>query len=178
MRRWLRPTYIVDRIHEIEIRSLWARGIRGVILDLDNTLVPWNQAELPPEIQRWIEMAKIQGLRLCLVSNAFRGARVKQVAERLGLNFVLRAGKPFPWAFRRGLAMLGTAPQQTCAIGDQIFTDMLGANWLGLDTILVTPMTTRESPHTRLIRFLERPLRRRWRKLLASKPPPGAAPPA
>jgi len=57
---------------------------------------------------------------------------------------------------------MGTDPASTCAIGDQVFTDMLGANLLGIKTILVTPLSPHESPHTRLIRLIERPLRRRW----------------
>ena len=99
---------------------------------------------------------------MCVASNAVRGGRVMQVAETLGLTAVPRAGKPFPVAFRRAMETLRTEPSSTCAVGDQLFTDMLGANWLGLTTVLVDPLGKRESPHTRVIRLVERPMRRRW----------------
>ncbi len=140
MRRWLRPTQIVKRVAEIDLEALWQQGVRGLILDLDNTLVPWNGEDLTPEIRQWLEAARERGMRACIVSNAFKGRRVKRVAEALGLGCVVRAGKPFSGAFRRGLQLLGTTAAETCAIGDQVFTDMLGANRLGLVTVLVTPL--------------------------------------
>jgi HAD superfamily phosphatase (TIGR01668 family) len=106
-------------------------------------------------------------MALCLVSNAVRGRRVMQVAHEMGLSAVKLAGKPFPMAFRRAMAVMGTDADSTCAVGDQVFTDMLGANWLGIKTVLVAPLSARESPHTRLIRLVERPLRRRWARLHA-----------
>lgn len=101
-------------------------------------------------------------MRICLASNAVRAGRVSQVARSLDVPALTRAGKPFPRAFRRAMIQLGTEPHSTCAVGDQIFTDILGANWAGLTTVLVSPLSPRESPHTRLIRLIERPLRRRW----------------
>ncbi len=163
MRRLLRPVVMAGQIWEIDLKALWERGVRGLILDLDNTVVNWNAEELRPQVRSWVEEAKRRGMRVCLVSNAFFGKRVKRVARELGIACVVRAGKPFPRAFQRGLALLETEAAETCAIGDQVFTDMLGANWLGLTTALVSPLDRRESPHTRLLRWVERPLRRRWK---------------
>ena len=162
MRGLQRPTIMAERIWEVDLEALCARGVRGLILDLDNTLVDWNAETLRPEVRVWVEEARERGLRMCLVSNAFYGRRVKRVAGELGMASVVRAGKPFPRAFRRGMALLGTDAASTCAVGDQIFTDLVGANWIGLATVLLSPLGARESPHTRLIRLLERPLRRRW----------------
>ncbi len=162
MRRLLRPTLMARCLWEIDLDRLWEQGVRGLILDLDNTLVEWNRADLRPEVRAWVEAAQRRGLRLCLVSNAFRGRRVRVVAEALGMPVVVQAMKPFPRAFRKALATLGTEAGSTCAVGDQVFTDMLGANWLGLVTVLLDPLACRESPHTRVIRLIERPLRQRW----------------
>lgn len=164
MSGWLRPTVLAERVWEVDLASLWARGVRGLILDLDNTLVDWNAQELRPQVREWVEEAKRQGFRVCLVSNAFFGKRVRRVAGELGIESVVRAGKPFPGAFRKGMALLGTEAASTCAVGDQVFTDLLGANRLGLVTVLLTPLSPRESLHTRLIRLVERPLRNRWRE--------------
>ncbi len=113
-------------------------------------------------MRRWLEAARRKGMRLAMASNAIRGRRVVDLAKDLEVPVVKQAGKPFPVAFRRAMAAMGTDPSTTCAVGDQVFTDMLGANWLGLTTVLVKPLSKHESPHTRLIRLVERPLRRRW----------------
>ena len=162
VRNLLRPALLAEAVWDIDLDSLWALGTRGLILDLDNTLVDWNDTSVRPEVRAWLEAARRKGMRLCVASNAVRGKRVTRVARALGLLAVTRAGKPFPIAFRRAMAELATDASSTCAIGDQVFTDMLGANWLGLKTVLVRPLSRRESPHTRLIRLVERPLRRRW----------------
>lgn len=167
MRKLLRPARMARCIWELDLDQLWEQGVRGLILDLDNTLVEWNREELRPEVRAWVEAARRRGLRLCLVSNAFRGRRVRAVAEALGIPVVVQAMKPFPRAFRKALATLGTEAGGTCAVGDQVFTDMLGANWLGLVTILLAPLAPRESPHTKAIRLLERPLRRKWQRAMA-----------
>jgi HAD superfamily phosphatase (TIGR01668 family) len=162
VRTLLRPVLLAEAIWTVDLHWLSSQGIRGLILDLDNTLVDWNDTWVRPQVRSWLEAARRRQMRPCLVSNAVRGARVAQVGRQLRLPVLLHAGKPFPIAFRRAMVALGTDRRSTCAIGDQVFTDMLGANWLGLLTILVTPLSRRESPHTRLIRLIERPLRRRW----------------
>jgi HAD superfamily phosphatase (TIGR01668 family) len=167
VRNLLRPTLLVDAVWAIDLDALWEQGTRGLILDLDNTLVDWNATWVRPEVRAWLEAARRKGMALCLVSNAVRGRRVMQVAQEMCLSAVKLAGKPFPMAFRRAMAVMGTDAASTCAVGDQVFTDMLGANWLGIKTVLVAPLSGRESPHTRLIRLVERPLRRRWGRLHA-----------
>ena len=167
MRSLLRPVLLAEAIWTVDLQWLSSQGIRGLILDLDNTLVDWNATWVRPQVHTWLEAARRREMRLCLASNALGAARVARLARELKLLLVARAGKPFPVAFRRAMAALGTDPATTCAIGDQVFTDMLGANWLGLMTILVQPLSRRESPHTRLIRLLERPLRRRWARGLS-----------
>lgn len=165
----LRPTLLAEAVWQVDLEALWQRGIRGIILDLDNTLAPWRRDEVVPEARAWIAAAQGRGFRLCLVSNASSRRRLRRVAGALG---ILQAGigsKPFPAAFRRAMAAMGTDPGSTCAIGDQVLTDVLGANWLGLTTVLVSPVSPREPPHTRFIRLLERPLRRRWRSQAAQE---------
>lgn len=158
----LEPTLLAKAVWEVDLEELAARGVRGVILDLDNTIAYWNDREVLPRAREWIARAKESGLGVCLVSNAFRGSRVKAVAEELGIAYVRRAGKPFGAGYRRAMKEMNTSPAETCIIGDQVFTDILGGNRLGVTTILVEPLAPRESPHTRLIRLIERPLRRRW----------------
>ena len=172
----LRPTILAEAIWCLDLASLRRSGIRGIILDLDNTIANWNEAQVHPKARAWIEEARRLGMRICLASNALRAGRVSQVARSLDVPALTRAGKPFPRAFRRAMLQLGTEPQSTCAIGDQIFTDILGANRAGLTTVLVSPLSPRESPHTRLIRLIERPLRRRWQAQQQAKAKEGGRP--
>lgn len=151
----LRPAAQAESIYEIDLRALGARGIVGLILDLDNTLVPWGAWQAAPELAPWIAAARAAGFRLCIVSNN-SGARVRHIAETLGLPAVPAALKPRRTALRRALALLGTAPEGTALVGDQVFTDVLGGNRLGLHTILVRPQADREFPVTRLVRLAER----------------------
>ncbi len=157
--RLLRPASQVDSIYAVDPGALGARGIRGVILDLDNTIVPWGHWHAAPELPVWIAAARDAGLRLCIVSNN-AGPRVRHLAGVLGLPVVAGALKPRRAALRRALRLLGTTPLTTALIGDQLFTDILGGNRLGLHTILVRPQSGRDFPLTRLVRLAERLLLR------------------
>lgn len=155
MGRWLRPDAEADSIFAIDPAALRARGIRGVILDLDNTMVPWGAWDVPSALGPWIAAARRVDLRLCIVSNN-AGARVAHIAAALGLPAVTGAWKPRRRALRRALGMMGTAPAATALIGDQVLTDVFGGNRLGLHTILVHPQSAREFPLTRLTRLAGR----------------------
>jgi uncharacterized protein len=152
--RWLRPDTQADSIYAIDPSALRARGIRGVILDLDNTIVPWGAWDVPSALGPWIAAARAVDLRLCIVSNN-AGARVAHLAARLDLPAVAGAWKPRRRALRRALGLMGTVPGTTALIGDQLFTDVLGGNRLGLHTILVRPQAPRDFPLTRLTRLAE-----------------------
>ncbi len=150
----LRPRAEVETVYDIDLRALAARGIRGLILDLDNTIVPWGTWQAAPELFSWIAAVKIAGLALCIVSNN-AGARVRHLASALGVPAVTTAFKPSPGAFVRALGLMGTTRATTALVGDQVLTDILGGNMLGLHTILVRPQSHREFPLTRLVRLAE-----------------------
>ena len=170
MGRWLRPDAEAESIYAIDPAALRARGIRGVILDLDNTIVPWGTWDVPAALAPWIAAAHAVDLRLCIVSNN-AGARVTHIAAALDLPVVTGAWKPRRWALRRALSIMGTAPGATALVGDQVFTDILGGNRLGLHTILVHPQSGREFPLTRLTRLAERVVFRLIRIKLHGGPP-------
>ncbi len=155
MLRWLRPSSQVSTVYDIDLTALRARGIRGVILDLDNTIVPWGAREVSPKLPVWIAAAREADLQLCIVSNNM-GNRVTAIARRLGLPVVAGALKPRRRALRRAITVMGTSPEATALVGDQLFTDILGGNRLGLYTILVRPQSRKEFVLTRLVRLVER----------------------
>ncbi|OUN00867.1 MAG: hypothetical protein BAA04_13150 [Firmicutes bacterium ZCTH02-B6] len=155
MLRLLVPDSCYPSLYDVDLDELSRRGIRGLILDLDNTLAEYANAAVPPRTRAWVQEAKARGFRLCITSNA-RPQRVKAFAESLGVPGIAYAVKPVRRAFRRALEILGTTPQETAVVGDQLFTDVLGGNRMGMYTVLVNPLSTNELGTTRLMRRLER----------------------
>ncbi len=151
----LYPQQHLDSIYELNAAELRSLGIRGIIADMDNTLVPWDDRAVYPRLASWLAQLKDRGFRLCIVSNNSR-ERGGQLALDLDIPAIWYAVKPRRRAFRKALRMMELTPQETAVIGDQIFTDVLGGNRLGLYTILVTPITDQEFIWTRLMRKLER----------------------
>lgn len=153
-----KPTFQADSLDSIPVEVLKRDGIRGLIIDLDNTMTPWNDLEVGPKVVKWFEKLKAAGIQACVVSNNKRKQRVAVVADRLGIPFVFRATKPRRRAFQAGMDILGTGMSDTAVIGDQLFTDILGGNRMGLYTILVLPINDREFIGTRIMRRAERVL--------------------
>lgn len=156
MLEYFRPTQLANSLDLISVEQLKRDGIRGLIIDLDNTMTPWNNLEVGPKVEAWFEKVKSAGIRACVVSNNSKRQRVAVVADRLGIPFVFGATKPRRSAFRAGMKILETGQGDTAVIGDQLFTDILGGNRLGLYTILVTPINDREFIGTRIMRRAEK----------------------
>ena len=151
IQKWFQPCHVVRRVHDVDYAMLMARGIRGVMLDLDNTLVPCRRQDIFPGVEAWIAGLWEAGLRACLVTNAQAIGRVRPVAERLGIPWVTHAYKPFSHGFRRAMRLMGTTPQTSAMIGDLISMDIVGGNRLGLYTVLIAPPVRDSDLPTRLV---------------------------
>lgn len=152
----LYPKMYVSSVTDIDPGDLYGRGIRCVLFDLDNTVVPRDKNELPPEVARWIGRLREKSIKVCVISNNGPG-RVGRVSGMEDIPSVCRAIKPRKHPFRKAMNMLGVIPEETAVVGDQVFTDILGGNRLGLYTILVVPMPGKEYWATEMInRRLER----------------------
>lgn len=138
-------------------KRLKRSGYQAVILDLDNTIVPWSGEKVPGEIAGWVTGAKAEGLKICIVSNsAFRTNRAKAVAGFLNVPLVVHALKPLPFGLKKALKKLGVEAGKTVLVGDQLFTDILGGNLMGFYTVLVAPLDQKEFFTTRISRLLEK----------------------
>ncbi len=151
----LRPDEHVRSLTDVAADRLWERGVRGIVLDLDNTCCEYHAPELAPGVAEWVAGARDRGFRIVMLSNNF-SERVAAAGAQLGVPTVPNALKPLPFGFWRALRLLGTPRRRTVVIGDQLFTDMLGGKLLGLATILTEPLVARDFPLTRVLRFLER----------------------
>lgn len=157
------PRVQAESVLELDLSELASLGIRGVIFDLDNTLVEWKQDILNPEIIDLISRFKDRGFKLCILSNALE-CRVEAVAKALDIPYVSRAVKPRKFPFKKALELLGTAPEETAVVGDQLFTDILGGNRMELYTIWTPPLSDTEFLSTKAVRKLERLVIKRFRK--------------
>lgn len=149
------PQLIVESATDVDPRLLRERGIRGVMVDVDDTLLASTEDRISREHAVWIEGLRAEGFPLVLLSNG-EPQRVARFAEQLGVSGFSLAGKPFPHAFRKGLEALDLPPGAVAMIGDQVFTDVVGANLAGVTSILVRPLSAGKWLHTRLARYLER----------------------
>lgn len=124
----------------IDIDWLKTCGIKGVILDLDNTIVSEDDRYLSPGAEDWIGQAKLAGLKFFILSNGKRHYRVKYWSARLDIPAINPAKKPFPPAFREAIAYMQLQPQQVVVIGDGLHTDVVGAWLLGCCSIQVATL--------------------------------------
>ena len=129
--------------------------IDAMIIDLDNTIAPWDSDQVAEPDRQWLETVQSAGIRIMIVSNN-KEKRVEQFAAGLGLPFIFSAAKPFKRSFLKAVELLGAERQRTVVVGDQIFTDVLGGNSLGLHTVLVEPMASKEFAGTKVLRAMER----------------------
>ncbi|MFK7695098.1 YqeG family HAD IIIA-type phosphatase [Paenibacillus sp. HJGM_3] len=150
------PRLSVRSIYEIDLQALRQAGVRGIITDLDNTLVGAKHPSATPELSNWLRKVTAMGFQVVIVSNN-NELRVSRFSDPLSIPYISAARKPGNAPFRRAIRMMGLNPEQVCVIGDQMLTDVLGGNRLGLHTILVVPISPKdEGFFTRINRRIER----------------------
>lgn len=149
------PNEHVNSIFDISPESLVEKGIKGIITDLDNTLVEWDRPGATPQLIKWFEGMKAHGILVTIVSNN-NEQRVKSFSEPLQIPFIHRAKKPMGQAFHKALKQMGIRKEEAVVIGDQLMTDMLGGNRSGFYTILVVPVAQSDGFWTKFNRQMER----------------------
>lgn len=126
------PRGVYPSVTHISPSELAAKGIRLVLADLDNTLVPYHVTEPSPEVAAWAAELAEQGIQLFLLSNSRKPGRAQKFAEQLGIPYQGHSGKPKKGGYLRAMERMGCRPEETVMVGDQIFTDTLGANNAGV----------------------------------------------
>lgn len=158
------PDYYVDRITDLTKEFLDQKGIRGIILDVDNTLTHHNSQQVEQEVLDWLAQRKEDGFRLMIVSNNYE-ERVKPFAARLGLDYISFGCKPLTKGYTQACRKMGLPKSQVAAVGDQIYTDILGGNLKGVYTILTVPFQLETSRGFRIKRRLEKIHIKKYRRL-------------
>lgn len=160
MKNRLKPDLYMNTVYELDTGVLKARGINAIIVDIDNTLVAW-ETKLPDEkVMELVSKLAAESFKICILSNNTR-KRVEEFNKGLSLPAIYKALKPSKAAFKRAMKLMGSDAATTAVIGDQLFTDILGGNRMGLFTILVAPISEKEFVWTRLVRMVEKSVLKR-----------------
>lgn len=130
------PTYWFPQLTDLQPEFLRERGITLLLLDFDNTMLPYTTDEPTPELLDWLKRMQAAGVRLCIVSNS-RRQRVPTFSERYGVPCVLRAVKPRTRGIRTAMRRFSAQKAETALVGDQTYTDVLGANLAGITSLQV-----------------------------------------
>lgn len=134
------PTHVCGSIYDIDWPALAKKGVRLVLADLDNTLIPYSRKSPTPELRAWAEELKGLGMTLFVLSNSRKSRRCPDFCAALGVPYIRRAGKPRARGFYAAMEQMGVTAAQTVMLGDQLYTDGLGANNAGVEVYLVKPI--------------------------------------
>lgn len=163
----LYPDEDADSAYELDYQSYYEQGYRGILFDVDNTLVEHDQPVTLPAIALFQQLNEM-GFKTCIISNN-KDERVKPLADALESDYVYKAGKPAARGYIQGMKQMGTTPETTLFIGDQIFTDIWGANRANVHSILVKQIARHEEIQIVLKRFLEKIVLAGYRRKKAEK---------
>ena len=148
------PGEYLDSTYSIDFDKLYKDGYRGIIFDVDNTLVPHGAPADERAIALFAHLKEL-GFSCMLLSNN-KELRVKKFNDAVHVNYIYKAQKPLPQNYKRAMHKMGTTKENTIFIGDQIFTDVLGGNLAGIRTILVKPIHPKEEIQIILKRIPEK----------------------
>ena len=156
MSNWFLPDYIFAKFDDITIDFLAARGIKALLIDINNTLAPYEVAEPDERISAWFKTLRENGISATLVSNNER-ERVELFNRTLGLPYYYKSGKPFAKNLKKAMAAMGSDKTNTAMLGDQLLTDAAAGKHIGLTTIIVPPIRDKSNLFFRSKRALEVP---------------------
>ena len=158
------PKGYFNKVSEISLEYLKENSIKGLILDVDNTLIDYYR-NISEETIKWANDLKQNGIKMCILSNSNKQDKVKEVSEKLGLEYSYFGMKPLKIGFLKAKKMLGMKNEEIAAIGDQIFTDVLGANRMKMFSILVEPIEEKDIFVTLIKRPIENYIKKKYLKM-------------
>ena len=150
----LYPSEWVSTAYRIDYEDMYAKGYRGIIFDIDNTLV-FHGAPATDEAVELFERLRAIGFETCLISNN-KAERVEPFAKLVRSRYISKAGKPATKSYIKAMKRMGTGMKNTFFVGDQLFTDVCGANLTGIYSVLVKPLNPKEEIQIVLKRYLEK----------------------
>lgn len=156
-----KPDVKLRGITDITVELLKNHDIKALLLDVDNTMSTHHGTILTEGLMEWIDKMQQSGIKLMVLSNSKR-FRIQPFAARIGLPFISLGCKPLPTGYLRGVKALGEKRNNVAIVGDQIFTDILGGNAVGVKTILLTPIKPEDGWSFKIRRKLEKKLYKKY----------------
>lgn len=153
------PSYFLGSVLEISPEILSINNIKSILIDIDDTLTDHGSPKIRGDITNWINLLVSNGIKIILVSNNFK-KRVRNFAKKVSLPFVYFSCKPLPFGFFWALRKYNLKKSEAAIVGDQIFTDVLGANLIGMKSILVEPRSRSKTLSLKIKRLIEKPIRK------------------
>lgn len=154
MANWLLPDYIFSKFDDVTPEFLKSIGIRALLIDIDNTLAPYEVAVPDERIKAWFELLRENSISATLISNNEK-ERVEKFNGELGLPYYYKSGKPFAKNLKRAMAEMGSGRGDTAMLGDQLLTDAAAGKHIGLISIIVPPINDKNNAFFRAKRALE-----------------------
>lgn len=154
------PDFALEKAYDVTVADLKKHKIKVVFVDLDNTLIAWNNPDGTPEMRQWLHDLRDADIPVVVVSNN-KYERVKRAVERFGIAFESFALKPFTFGIDRALKRFDVKPEEVLMIGDQLMTDIRAAKRAGLKSALVKPLIQTDSINTQINRWRERRMMKR-----------------
>ena len=165
MRVSLSPDWRFDLYTDVTPGFLRTLGVKLLLCDLDYTLAPLSVARPDESLRRWIGAMDAAGIRVMILSNNRRAARVETFCRDLGITYVGHAGKPLRRGFRRAMAEAGVTPGETAMLGDKLLTDALGGHLSGVWVLTVEPAGGARTVGQKLLHALQAPFKRKGKKI-------------
>ncbi|VEF09970.1 hydrolase HAD subfamily IIIA [Streptococcus equi subsp. zooepidemicus] len=150
-----RPTYAVAAVYDLRANDLLRQGITAVLVDLDNTLIAWDNPDGTPEVRAWLDEMTIADISVVVVSNNTY-SRVERAVSRFGVDFIARAMKPFAYGINKAIDRYGFDRDEVIMVGDQLMTDIRASHRAGIKSVLVKPLVTSDAWNTKVNRWRER----------------------
>lgn len=169
----LTPDYMFGSYADVTPEFLASIGIKALLIDIDNTLAPYEQAEPDEHIWAWFNALRANGIKAALISNN-HPPRVDLFNKELGLDAYPDSKKPSSPTLIKAMEKMGVTPDITAGLGDQLLTDTLAVHRLGMISIIVPPIKDKTTPFFKAKRLLERPYIRRYRKANGVEVKPGS----
>lgn len=157
------PEYRFKTFDMATVDFLISKGIKGIVLDVDNTLEPYENPLPTEHVVVWLDSLRQNGIKAAIVSNN-NSERIDLFNRDLGLPAYSKSGKPFKKNILKAMADMGTTPENTILMGDQVFTDTWAAHNAGIPAILVPPIKDKTDPLTRFKRLLEKPVLKKYER--------------
>ena len=148
------PDLYYKNVQSIPIEDLIQNHVKGIAIDVDNTLIDYTKV-LSREVIAWINQVKERGIQICILSNSNKTDKVSKVANTLNIDYYMFAQKPFKKGFKKILKKFQLPAENIGVIGDQVFTDVLGANRMNMISIYVEPINLKEYWYTKWQRPIE-----------------------